>query len=74
MAGAAAKLIAMHARATPDYVNNAVLTVPGHLGHAPYNLFAASVSSSLHRLVTRSALFIDVYEIDVLYSPVTVQS
>jgi len=43
MAGAAAKLIAMHARAAPDYVNNAVLTVPGHLGHAPYNLFAASM-------------------------------
>ena len=47
MAGAAAKLIAMHARAAPDYVNNAVLTVPGHLGHAPYNLFAASVSSTI---------------------------
>ncbi|KAF8335077.1 uncharacterized protein EI90DRAFT_3049404 [Cantharellus anzutake] len=43
MAGAAAKLVALHARATPDYVNNAVLTVPGHLGHAPYNIFASAM-------------------------------
>ena len=46
MAGAAAKLIAMYAHATPDYMNSTVLTIPGHLGHAPYNLFTASVSST----------------------------
>ena len=54
----------------PDYVNNTVLTIPCHLGHAPYSLFAASVSST-----TSVSLFggahNDAHEIDVLYSPAT---
>lgn len=41
VAGAAAKLISLHVRAVPDYISNSVLTVPGHLGHAPYNMFIA---------------------------------
>ena len=70
MAGTAAKLIAMYACATPDYVNSTVLTIPGHLGHALYNLFTVSVSST-----TSVSLFSvahnDAHEIDVLYSPAT---
>ena len=38
MAGAAAKLIAMYAHATPDYMNSTVLTIPGHLGHDAHEI------------------------------------
>jgi hypothetical protein len=44
LTGAAHKLISLHAKATPDYTNNSPLTVPGHLGNAPFNLFVACVS------------------------------
>jgi len=41
IAAAAHKLITLHVKATPDYINNSPLTVPGHLSNAPYNIFAA---------------------------------
>jgi hypothetical protein len=44
IAAAAHKLITLHVKATPDYINNSPLTVPGHLSNAPYNIFAACVS------------------------------
>src|SRR5260221_7560640 len=59
----------------PDYVNNTVLTIPCHLGHAPYNLFAASVSSttsvSLFGIAHNDAheIDIDVYTHQLLSNP-----
>jgi len=41
IAAAAHKLITLHVKATPDYITNSPLTVPGHLSNAPYNIFAA---------------------------------
>lgn len=45
VATSAHKLITLHSKATPDYINNSLLTVPGHLSNAPYNLFVACVSN-----------------------------